>query len=178
VNGRTSTCNSIVTVIDTVRPVANCQNISVHLNAAGSATVTGAMINNGSTDACGIASLSASPSVFSCANIGPNNVTLTVTDVNGRTSTCTSVVTVMDTVRPVANCRNISVYLNPAGSATVTGAMINNGSTDACGIASLSASPSVFSCANIGPNNVTLTVTDVNGRTSTWCVQWRFVNQD
>jgi hypothetical protein len=167
VNGNSKTCTSTVTVIDTVKPVANCQNITSHLNAAGTTTVTGAMINAGSTDACGIATLSASPSTFTCANVGANTVTLTVTDVNGNSKTCTSTVTVLDTVKPVANCQNITSHLNAAGTSTVTGAMINAGSTDACGIATLSASPSAFTCANVGANTVTLTVTDVNGNSRT-----------
>ena len=45
----------------------------------------------------GIASYSANPNTFTCAN-----VQLTVTDVNGNTATCTSIVTVQDLVPPVA----------------------------------------------------------------------------
>ncbi len=167
VSGNSGTCISTVTVIDTIRPVANCQNLTVHLNASGSTLINAAMVNNGSSDACGIASMSVSPSNFTCANVGANNVTLTVTDVNGNSSTCTSLVTVVDTVRPVANCINRTFMLNnTTGTLTIGGAWINNGSSDACGIASMTASPSTFTCANVGANNVTLTVTDVNGNSS------------
>jgi hypothetical protein len=77
-----------------VAPVALCKNISVALNATGSVSITAAQVNNGSTDACGIQSTTVSPSVFNCTNTGTNTVTLTVKDVNGNISTCTSVVTV------------------------------------------------------------------------------------
>jgi PKD repeat protein len=166
VNGNTSTCTATVTVVDVTAPTAICQNISVNLNSSGNATITAAQVNNGSTDACGIASLSVSPSAFTCANVGANTVTLTVTDANGNTSTCTATVTVIDNTTPVAVCQNISVNLNSSGAATITAAQVNNGSSDACGIASLSVSPNTFTCANIGTNNVTLTVTDVNGNSS------------
>jgi PKD repeat protein len=167
VNGNTSTCTATVTIQDNVAPTAVCQNITVNLNAAGNATITAAQVNNGSSDNCGIASLSVSPSSFTCANVGANTVTLTVTDVNGNTSTCTATVTVVDVTAPTAICQNISVNLNSLGNATITAAQVNNGSTDACGIASLSVSPSAFTCANVGANTVILTVTDANGNTST-----------
>lgn len=167
VNSNVSTCTATVNVVDDLDPIMVCQNISVNLDAAGNATITAAMINNGTSDNCGIASLSASQTSFNCSNVGTNNIVLTAQDVNGNTNTCTSVVTIVDAVAPIAVCQNISVNLNASGNATITGALINNGSSDACGIASLVASPAVFTCANVGPNTVTLTVTDVNGNNST-----------
>ncbi|MCK6639339.1 MAG: HYR domain-containing protein [Bacteroidia bacterium] len=165
--GNFGTCTSVVTILDTIDPLPLCQNLTVHLNASGNASIIPAMINNGSSDACGIASMSVSPNSFSCANVGSNTVTLTVTDVSGNSSTCTSIVTVVDTIRPVVNTQNLTLQLNAAGTASIIPAMVNNGSTDACGIASMSVSPNSFSCANIGANTVTLTVTDVNGNSRT-----------
>lgn len=137
------------------------------MNAAGTATLTAAQVNNGSSDNCSIATLTVSPTSFTCANVGPNTVTLTATDASGNTSSLTAVVTVQDQVGPTVVTRPFTVLLNAAGSATITPAQINNGSTDTCGISSISVSPSTFTCANLGPNTVTLTVTDVNGNVST-----------
>jgi hypothetical protein len=92
-NGNTSTQNQTVIVNDNTAPTALCKNHTVALNA-GTATITSANINNGSSDNCGVASLLLSKTSFNCTNVGTNNVTLTVTDVNGNQSTCTSVVTV------------------------------------------------------------------------------------
>src|SRR5688572_14838227 len=111
--------------------------------------------------------MSVTPSTFTCANVGANVVTLTVTDVNGNTSTCTSTVTVQDNVPPVALCQNAYATLDAAGAASVTAGQVNNVSTDNCAIATMSVTPSTFTCANVGANVVTLTVTDVNGNTST-----------
>ncbi|MBK9329260.1 MAG: hypothetical protein IPM95_08085 [Sphingobacteriales bacterium] len=47
-----------------------------------------------------------------------------------------------------------------------TAAAVDNGSSDACGI-SLALSKTTFNCGNVGANAVVLTVTDVNGNTST-----------
>ncbi|MEO7922455.1 MAG: lamin tail domain-containing protein [Chitinophagaceae bacterium] len=82
---------------DEVDPVASCKPFTVTLSN-GSATITGADVDNGSTDDCGPVTLSVSPSVFNCSNIGNNNVTLTVTDGAGNTSTCVAVVTVVGVI--------------------------------------------------------------------------------
>jgi len=160
-----STCTSSVTIIDNTPPVISCKNLTVNLGADGTETITTAMVENSASDSCGIASKSISDSVFTCSNLGPNNVTFTVVDVNGNTSTCTSVVTVVDDVNPVAQCQDITVHLDATGAASITGQMLDNGSTDQCGIATYSASKTTFNCGNLGANQVTLTVTDLGGNT-------------
>ncbi|MEZ4873970.1 MAG: HYR domain-containing protein [Flavobacteriaceae bacterium] len=166
VNGNSSSCTAIVTVEDNEAPQTVCQNITVQLDTNGNATVTAADVDGGSTDACGIASLAIDVDTFDCNNIGTNNVTLTVTDVNGNSSQCTAVVTVEDTVAPNALCQNITVSLDANGNASIVASDVDGGSSDACGIASTSIDVSSFDCSNVGTNNVTLTVTDVNGNSS------------
>jgi gliding motility-associated-like protein len=162
-----SNVSGAITIQDIIRPIVVTQNSTVALNSSGQATVTAGQINNGSTDNCGIASITLNPSTFTCASIGPNTVTLTVTDSNGNVSSGTAVVTVTETTPPTVITRPVTVQLNASGAATITAAQVNNGSTDNCGIASISVNQTTFTCANIGPNTVTLTVTDVNGNVST-----------
>ena len=171
------TCSFDVTINDAEAPVAVCQNIIVQLDASGNASIIPSDVDGGSTDNCGIASLSVSPSIFTCANVGANNVTLTVTDVNGNSSTCTAVVTVEDNVAPAAVCQNITVQLDASGNVSITAGDVDGGSTDACGIATSSIDITDFTCADIGTNNVVLTVTDVNGNSST-CVAVVTVEDD
>jgi uncharacterized repeat protein (TIGR01451 family) len=85
-----------VTVTDNIKPVANCKPATIYIDATGVATLTAAMINNGSSDNCPSSNLiySLSKSSFNCSNIGPNTVTLTVADVSGNASSCTTTVTV------------------------------------------------------------------------------------
>ncbi|SFQ36728.1 S8 family serine peptidase [Hymenobacter arizonensis] len=82
---------------DVTPPVARVANIEVDLQN-GTRTVLATEVNNGSTDNCRVASLSISPSTFTCANIGPNQVTLTVTDPSGNVSTAVATVTVKGTI--------------------------------------------------------------------------------
>ena len=169
-SGNTSTCNSVVTVQDTTSPVINCNNITVQLGAATGTVnvVPGDVLSPASADACGIASetINGAASVtYTCANVGPNNVTLVVSDNNGNNSTCNAVVTVEDATNPVLTCNNISVTLDAAGNATVVPSDVGT-ANDNCGVASftINGQPSVtFTCANAGPNVVTLHATDVNG---------------
>ncbi|MFN8295865.1 MAG: HYR domain-containing protein [Chitinophagales bacterium] len=168
VNGNSSQCNAVVTIRDLVAPVAQCQPLTVNLSSSGTGSITASQVNNGSSDACGIASTTINNSNFTCANVaGPNSVILTVTDVNGNSSTCSAAITVRDLVVPVALCQNLTVNLSSGGSASITASQVNNGSTDACGIASTTINKSSFTCANVGANTVILTVTDVNGNSST-----------
>ncbi|MBK9453142.1 MAG: hypothetical protein IPN95_27805 [Bacteroidetes bacterium] len=92
-----------------------------------------------------------SQTAFVCAEVGANTEVLTVTDVNGNSSTCTTTVTVEDNVAPVAVCQNVTVQLNNTGTGATTAAAVNNGSSDACGIQSLILSQTNFVCAEVGP---------------------------
>ncbi len=167
VNGNVSTQTAVVTVSDAIAPIVITQDITAQLDANGQATITPAQINNGSTDNCGISTYTLDITDFSCSNVGANTVTLTVTDVNGNTASNTAVVTVVDAIAPTVITQDITIQLDVNGQATITAAQINNGSADNCAIATYALDITDFSCANVGPNTVALTVTDVNGNSST-----------
>ena len=167
VSGNIRTANAIVTVIDSIKPTVVTQNVTVNLNASGQASITAAQINNGSSDNCGIASVTINQTAFTCAHTGPNTVTLTVTDVNGNVKTKTAIVTVVDNILPTVVTQNVIRYLNASGQAIVTANDINNGSTDNCGIGTVALSQTAFTCAHVGVNTVTLTVTDTKGNSAT-----------
>lgn len=164
-SGNTSSCNSTVTILDTISPVTVCQNITVYLDGTGNATITSADVDGGSSDNCGAPTLAIDLSAFDCSMEGTNAVTLTATDASGNTSSCTSTVTVLDTITPTVVCQDITVYLDGAGTATITAADIDGGSSDNCTL-TLSADVTSFLCANIGPNSVTLTGSDDSGNSS------------
>jgi len=86
----------------------------VFLNASGVADITPLDVDNGSSDACGIASRALSQSHFTLSNLGSNNVTLTVADAKGNTSSCTAVVNVQKgtDIESLAAV-DLKVYPNP-----------------------------------------------------------------
>jgi len=93
----------IITVLDNTPPVALCKPITVDVDEV----FTAAMINNGSTDNCGIASYALNRYSFDCTyEAGVYQVTLTVTDYNGNISTCTA---------------NVTLNPSPLNAGTLTG---------------------------------------------------------
>ena len=158
-----------VTVVDTEAPVCMTQDITVSVvEATNDVTITPAMIDNGSFDACGnVQDLSVSPNVFGCEDLGVQTVTLTVTDQDNNTSTCTASVTVEEEVPPTCIAGTVTVTIGIGGTAEVDAAILGAGSTDDCGvIVSYNVVPAVFTCADLGVNNVTLMVTDAYGNFS------------
>lgn len=167
VNGNTSTCTSVVTVEDNVAPEAICQDITVELDAMGFKRIYPEDVDGGSNDACGIASLELDIDEFGCDEVGDNEVTLSVTDNNGNSSSCMSTVTVEDNTPPLAICRDITAELDENGEVTILPEDLDGGSMDACGIGGFAASQTEFDCSEVGDNEVILTVTDVNGNSAT-----------
>lgn len=166
-SSNSSTCTAVVTIADVTSPMANCNDVDVFLDDMGNGSITAAEINNGSSDECTVANLSIDITTFTCSDVGSNSVVLTVEDQSGNSSTCTSTVTVIDNVNPTALCQGLDIDLDGNASATITADQIDNGSFDNCDVASISADPTTFDISNVGSNDVTLTVTDVNGNIGT-----------
>lgn len=95
-SGNQSEINLSVTVMDTLIPSAVCQDITVYLDSMGEVSINPTDVDGGSSDNCGLASKHVGPDTFNNNHIGANPVTLTVTDLNGNTNSCASVVTVID----------------------------------------------------------------------------------
>jgi subtilisin-like proprotein convertase family protein len=165
-SGNITSCIAIVTVEDMIAPEVICQNITVALGSSGVANITAAMIDGGSTDNCAVETASIDTTSFDCSNVGLNIVTLTVTDSSGNTSSCSTEVLVQDTLAPVAICQDITLELGPDGTATISSADIDNGSSDNCGEVTYEVSTTTFDCSNIGSNIVNLLVFDSNGLAS------------
>jgi len=166
------TCNDVDTDVvisteaDTEAPDMVCRKATIEIEIG--QILTAAQVDSNSTDNCAITQLSVAPNVFGCGNVGSNTVTLTAADAAGNLNTCTATVNVVDNVDPEALCQNTTVQLDANGQGSITAGDIDNGSNDACGIASLSLDNSDFTCSDLGNGNtVTLTVTDNNGNPST-----------
>ena len=91
--GNASGCSTQMEVDNSCNPplMAVCKDAAVNLDANGQAIIQPADVDNNSV---GATSSTVNPSTFGCSDLGPNNVTLTLTDPGGNTSQCTSTVTV------------------------------------------------------------------------------------
>ncbi|MDC8004263.1 zinc-dependent metalloprotease [Aureisphaera galaxeae] len=96
-------------------PVAVCKTHVVTMDASGSVTIDVSDVEGGSYDNGTIVSTTIDMDTFTCDNIGFNNVTLTVTDNDGLTSTCIAYVEVIDGTDITITCPDDQVVGVPAG---------------------------------------------------------------
>ncbi|MEL1241822.1 HYR domain-containing protein, partial [Flavobacterium flavipallidum] len=168
-SGNKTSCSFDVTINDTEAPVITCPGNIVQSTDTGLCSAVVTYVAPVGTDNCsgqstvqtaGLPSGSAFPK-------GKTTNTFEVTDASGNKTSCSFDVVVIDNEKPKVFTQNIILQLDATGNVSTTAAAVNNGSSDNCGIASLSLSKTDFNCSNFGDNTVTLTVTDVNGNSST-----------
>lgn len=175
-----ASCSYTVNVLDTELPHAQCKSITRYINAAGDPVViTPADIDGGSYDNCTMITFSPESTTFTCANVGQNPVTLTLTDMSGNSSSCVANVTILDIIKPTLTCPSSVVTNVDAGTCGWTASGIGATTTDNCGTPSLTheivnpdqtlesgagdANGDVFAK---GTSIVRYTSTDVNGNVS------------
>ncbi len=91
--------------------VALCNSsITVYLDSTGQAPIAVGDIDNGSTPG---SIFSLNDSIFYCSDLGPQVVVLTV--INGDTSSCSTAVTVEDTIRPQIECLDTLILIYGGG---------------------------------------------------------------
>lgn len=151
---------------DTIKPVVILKNHTAYLNNNGQVNISVTDVNNGITDNCEVSSTSLSKSTFNCSNLGNNTVNVTAVDFNGNSSTVSTTVTILDTISPTLSSRSVSIYLSPAGTASLIPSTMNSGSFDNCQIDSFLANKLSFSCSDLGTNAVLFTIKDQSGNAS------------
>ncbi len=105
---------------DTIKPHARCKNITVYLDSTGNVGINPLSIDNFSYDNCYEIIISISHSCFTCMDIGAKSTTLFVSDPAGNKSSCTSVVTVVDTFKPKLTLKAATTfYLDASGKKTI-----------------------------------------------------------
>ena len=143
-------------------PVAICQNVTVPTDA-NVCTAASASIDNGSNDADGDP-VTLSPSPAGPYALGTTGVTLTVTEPEGMSSTCSANVTVVDTQPPSISCPSpVAECTGPSGAVVTFSAAVS----DNCpGVTDLGCVPPSGSTFPLGPTPITCSVRDGSGNTS------------
>ncbi len=141
-------------------PVASCKNVTVSANNQCQAT---ANVNNGSSDPDGdaitLVQLPAGP-----YELGATNVTLTVTDPGSLSDSCTSIVTVVDTTKPVLTIpADVTVEQATADGTIVP---LSASATDICD-ADVEITDNRLAIYPLGTTTVTFTATDDAGNSTT-----------
>ena len=166
--GNSGMCESTVTVRDRIKPVCVLQSDTLIVNG-GSVTVTRENVDGGSFDPCGtIASFVISPSTFSCEDLGMQTVNITITDTAGNVTTCDTTIFLIDGSDPVCRAKDITVYLDINGMATISPEDVDNGSGTGCGNEPIiTINRTSFTCSDVNTSvPVILTITNpVNNQT-------------
>lgn len=164
-----ATCVQNLTVVDDHAGSLACQDKTVNLDQFGSYILTpGEMIST----CFNVSNTWMTMDTLSCADVGTHVVTINSYDNTNQLLTCNFNLTVVDNTPPRLLTETPVFELDYFGnSATLSDSLIESLFYDACGITSVSASRTNFDCANIGINNVTLTVTDVNGNVTNQTVK-------
>ena len=116
--GNSASATAIVAVVDNLAPTVVTQDITVVLDANGSANIQASDIDNSSSDNCSIDNLTLDIDTFDCSSLGENLVTFTATDASGNQSSATAVVTVEDNLAPSLTTQDITLDL--AGNASIS----------------------------------------------------------
>ncbi|UBZ07093.1 tandem-95 repeat protein [Salegentibacter mishustinae] len=181
-NGGTDECFFMVNLVDNENPVANCvSGYVVNLDESGNATLAPEMLDNNSTDNCGIVSMALSQINFTRADIGEVPITLTVRDDAGNMDTCETTVEVVDEASGEFECReNVVVNLNENGEAMLSLQELYTG--NASGL-TLEASRLNFSCSDLGMVQIQLDYSGAQTGSCTINVEVRdeippFINTD
>jgi uncharacterized delta-60 repeat protein len=158
-----SACNSRIKVLDLEKPVMSCkEGPFIYLDNFGKAEIEPEYVDGGSSDNCGIAKLSLSKTQFTCDDINNQQLTLTAFDRAGNSSTCLAIVSVKDTIDPIAICVDTFpiTLKKPTDTISVPAEVIDIGSYDNCRVTDLQIDKKIITVADIGLVPITLTVTD------------------
>lgn len=152
---------------DITPPITITMNITAELDMNGEVMISPNDVDNGTSDNCGIESMSLDVSEFDCTHLGTNTVILTVTDNSNNSSSSSATVTVVDTNPPLVMTQDITVNLDTDGTATISPSDINNGSTENCSITDITIDKTNFNCSDLGDQIVTVEATDIAGNVGT-----------
>ncbi|MGI0106598.1 HYR domain-containing protein [Salinimicrobium sp. WS361] len=157
------TCKIRVEVEDNIDPVAHCKaDYVLTLGANGTATLSPEDFGAGSTDNCGIASMSLNRTSFTTADLGQQQLVLTVTDNSGNVDICETPILVQPYEENPSGieCKALFVLaLNANGSAQLQPQDLFTGGMSG----TYNVSQSIFTCEDLGENEVILSYSTVNG---------------
>lgn len=162
-------CLSFFTMTTAIHAQIACYNdVNISLSSSGEILLHYDFLTEGSST-IDYDTIWLSTYFLDCSDAG-NTITVTVYgEKNGVIDSCTSNVTVEDKLAPYAVV-DVDIEIDISnGPVTITPEMIDEGSSDNCGIASMEIDVTEINCNSSNPTIVALTVTDPSGNSnSAW----------
>ena len=161
-NGMMADCEATVTVNDDEIPEIDCiDDVTFSLNAMGDLTITATDLMVVTSDNCDLDPAVLDMTTFDCDDIGMVVVSISVSDENGNSNTCSSDVTIVDDLAPSCTINDITIAPNQSFDLSdfIYTFMDNCQSIEA----TASLDEDEFNCMELGANTVTLTVSDDSG---------------
>lgn len=170
-DSNSDTTTTIITILDTLAPVAFAKDTILYLDGSGQAFINAFELDSGSFDNCAIDTIYADVNSFDCSDTGVNAINFTVVDSSLNSTTITAFVTIVDTTSPMAYANNTTIYLDENGLASITANDINDGSIDNCDIDSMYLDIDSFDCSDVGFNTINFTVIDYQSNSASTTAQ-------
>ena len=174
-SGNTNQAWTTITVEDKLAPALSTNNfVNISFDQEGEINIIADMMLEGAgvTDNCGEATISLTPSFFDCTDAGLQNVIVTATDGSGNVSAEVVQVMLEDKLAPIPVVVNASTAILNIGPGDFVPTIelyaedFDIGSYDNCGIVNMTINKEVYTCEDIGENEVIFTVYDEAGNSN------------
>lgn len=158
-----TSCSATLSVLDTVSPVVTVANTGITLSLGADGTASLTAIDHTALDNCTGTTSMISDNTFDHSDIGPQSVTLTVSDDNGNFTVVNVPVTVRDGQSPTLVLRDLDWnYCSLSATDQINGAAFDDGSYDNAPITFADIDLSTLTPVN-DRVAVTVVVTDLQG---------------
>jgi len=158
INNYIDTSTATVTVVDSTNPTLITQNLIEYIDDDGNYTVNPMTLVLEATDNCEIVNTITNISTLDCSNVGDNTIVITVVDSSGNETTQIASINLIDSINPIAISQNVQVDLAGNSSVSIIASDVDNGSSDNCGIDTMTINENTFT--EIGNYTIDFTVTD------------------
>ena len=166
--GLTNSCTAIIHISDELPPELNCEPLTLYLDESGVPDAEALEQMNVAFDACGLEQLDLTLEDFYCGQLQlPFFSEMTAIDNYGNTSSCQVEVSVLDTLAPILNCKDLLFDLETTEDQILLSATeLLEEYYDNCAIQQLTVSPSLLTYENLGSNLIEIEALDDYGNIS------------
>ncbi len=166
VAGNIDSCAGNVHIMDTITPEITCPNQTVYLNNSGSVSIDTTLLDLNINDNCFIDTVYLNHYDFNCTDLGDNEVWIHAKDIAGNIDSCSTTITVADTISPELVVNNVEAYLDDAGNILLNADEVVTSASDNCSVSDTILSESNFACNDIGTIQIDVIVEDLSGNTT------------